>query len=173
MSQTSYATRAEADAYFSDLYASAPSAWTAATSTAKDLALKRATRWLDVTFHSRWKGIRTQDAIDAGTDWPRSDVQTDDGFDIDSEATPDAVKHATIEAAALDLAGTLDSLPDRVDSVARVASKTITAGSVSKSVSYLGGASESATSGRRFPRIEGILRDLLSSDGSVAFEGAL
>ena len=172
MTQAQYVSTADAETYFDDVYGTAPASWTAASSTAKTRALKRATRWLDITFGARWAGTITTTAQDLGVDWPRSGNDTD-GESFDSTLTPEAVKQACAEAAALDLAGTLDSVPDRLDSTARIASKAIAAGSVSKSVTYVGGAPETATAGRRFPKIEGILRKVLSGDDSVPMQVAL
>lgn len=167
MTQSAYATRAEVDAYFADIYSTTPSGWSTATTSAKDAALKVASRWLDITFGKRWQGTRTQTAIDSGLDWPRLGVVALDGYSISSTEVPEAIKQACAEAAALHLQGNLDSLPDRIDSTERIVSKTLTAGAVSKSVTYSGAVASDATQMRRWPRIEGILRHLLGGDDTV------
>ncbi len=160
-----YATRTEVDAYFSAMYATTPSGW-AGTTVQKDAALLNASRWLDITFGERWVGEITSAAIALGLDWPRSGYDQNETA-LDSAATPEAVKQACAEAAALYLAGQLDSLPDRTDATARIASESLAAGSVSKSVTYLGGKPTTASSGRSFPKIEGILRKLLNDGGGT------
>lgn len=160
-----YATRAEVDSYFSAMYATTPSGWTG-TTVQKDAALLNASRWLDITFGPRWVGEITSAAIALGLDWPRTGYDND-GSALGASTTPEAVKQACAEAAALYLAGSLDSLPDRLDSTARVVSESLAAGSVSKSVTYLGGKPSTAGAGRSFPKIEGILRKLLNDGGGT------
>lgn len=168
MSATAYISRDDAEAYFVDLYGDLPAAWSSATSDAKTYALRRATRWLDITFEGQWKGQRTATAIAQGTSWPRRGVYDNDGNPISDATTPDAVRNACAEAAKLDLAGELDSVPDREASSGRIVEREVSAGSVSKRVRYAGGVSEAASAGRSFPLIDGILRDLIEgSDGTV------
>lgn len=168
MSATAYISRDDAETYFLDLYGELPASWAAATTDAKTLALRRATRWIDITYADRWKGTKNSTALAQGTSWPRDGVTDADGFAILATTTPDAVRWACAEAAKLDLQGDLDSIQDREDSNARIVEKSISAGGVSKSVRYQGGLAEAATSNRRFPLIDGILRDVIDgSDGTV------
>lgn len=167
MSSTAYISRDDAETYFADLYGVPPAAWSAATTDEKTLALRRATRWLDMTFSDRWKGTRTVVASAQGTDWPRSGVVDLDGYEVSDATTPDAVRQACAEAAALDLAGELDSIPTRVESGGIVVEKEISAGSVSKRVRYRGGLAEAATSNRRFPLLERLLRHVLDNDSTA------
>lgn len=159
-----YISSDDALTYFTDFYGAAPAAWSSASSDARTLALRRATRWLDMTFDGRWKGAATQVALDYGVSWPRSGVLDIDGNSIDSTTTPDAVRQACAEVALLDLQGELDSIPDRIDSTNRV--KSITQESLvgKKSITYERGVLESGTS-RRYPKVERLLRNLIEPRG--------
>lgn len=162
----SYVSSDDALQYFLDFYGAAPAAWNSATADQRTYALRRATRWLDMTFNGRWKGYATQVAIDLGVEWPRSSVQDNDGNSIDESVTPEAVKQACAEVAVLDLQGDLaDSIPDRIDDASLVKSITKESLAGKKSVTYLGGAMASGTK-QRFPKVERILRHLIQSRSS-------
>ncbi len=91
-SSNSYATRAEADAYFADrLYCSQ---WTGATNANKDAALITATRRIDEETFLGSKVTATQ-----ALKWPRVDVYDEDGIPFDTESIPERIKQATYIAA--------------------------------------------------------------------------
>lgn len=105
----SYATAAEADAYFADR---GGAAW-AGLQADKEAALIRATAWIDGEYRSRWPGYRVS-GRDQALEWPRATAKDAQGFDIDDASIPAEVKYATIEAALREFI-TPDSLtPDYV-----------------------------------------------------------
>ena len=62
--------------------------------------------------------------------------------------------------------GSHESIPTAASSE-RISSKTISAGDVSKSVTYVGGSSTSTSSQRTFPKIEALLIDVLEGGGGT------
>lgn len=169
---TQYVSTAGAEAWLLEYRTALPASWSALSSAAKTNALINATDWLDLTYGSRWKGQAS--AAGQERDWPRSGVVDNDGYDVDSVALPDMLERACAEAALLFVDGDLDSLPFRVDSDARLQSKAISAGNVSKSVTYAGaGLSEAAESNVVYPKITKILRHLIVSGDTVTMEVSL
>jgi hypothetical protein len=89
----SYATVAEADAYFgAHLYYTG---WTAAVNDTKERALKTGTRLLDSYF--KWLGIRTYPVQALG--FPRTGLFRDTTIAVDSTTIPPEIRHATVEFA--------------------------------------------------------------------------
>lgn len=88
---TSYPTVEEADDYFSGRLHSED--WTEAT--LKEVALMTATRLLD--RYAIWEG--TKSTQEQALDWPRYGVEDKDGYIIDDDIVPDAIKQATCELA--------------------------------------------------------------------------
>lgn len=108
VNSNSYATRAEADAYFEGRRTA--DAWTAASGTEKDQALVAATTRLE---QESYKSSRT--TTDQRLKWPRLWVETDDDYlqYYDAETVPRPVKEACFELALVLLnAGTTDALAD-------------------------------------------------------------
>lgn len=169
---TQYVLTDAAETWLLEYRTALPPSWAAATQAQKTNALINATDWLDANYHTRWKGARSTE--DQTRDWPRIGVTDNDGYDVDSIAIPDMIERACAEAAALFIDGDLDNLPLRLSSGARMRSKSISAGSVSKSVTYAGaGVSESAEANVVFPKLDKILRHLIVSGDTVALEVSL
>lgn len=95
----SYASVADADAYFA-LWGE-PAEWTAATDDEKEIALRNATRWIDLQV--RWYSTRLEE--DQALLWPR--VPFYDAYGVLVEGIPELLKQATAEAAALHLTSSL------------------------------------------------------------------
>lgn len=91
----SYATEAEADAYFEERPASYTTVWTSATSTNKEAALVWATRLLDE--HVTWKGYKTTQA--QALAHPRHSVYDKDGVLLDQDVIATFLVRATSELA--------------------------------------------------------------------------
>ena len=68
-----YITVADADTYWT---ARGNTSWTGASDATKEVALVKATDYLDRTFV--WRGLRL--TLEQGLEWPRSDAYTNDGF---------------------------------------------------------------------------------------------
>lgn len=159
----SYATLAEADAYFT---ARGIATWTG-TDAVKEQALRRATAYLDNQYRGRWVGIRTNETQSLA--WPRmGDVSLHvrdsltyslldiDGFEIPSDSVPTQIKHAQIEAALLILTGSsLEPTLPRGGMVKRERKKV---GPLEKETEWQDGASAID----RYTVIEGLLRGLVT-----------
>lgn len=160
-----YVTDAEVDAYWA-AYGGAPSAWSSASESAKLAARVAASRWLDLSFGSRWKGYRSTDSQER--DHPRSEMLDRDGYPISSSTVHQSVKDATCEAVVLQLAGTLAAaLPDSHSEV-RIKRERKASPGGSKEVEYVGSGARSGAASTRFPKIELLLRDVLEdASGSM------
>lgn len=152
----SYVSVADADAYWS-AYGD-PSAWTSATTAAKETALRKATAYLDEWYGLRWRGIRAEEY--QRLDWPRIHGYDPDQRLIPWAEVPPAVKDATsylaLEALSTDL------LPD-LSTPGRVALERVKVGTLETETEYQGG---SAPLTRR-PKVEGMLRRYLRSHGAM------
>lgn len=76
--------------------------WAAAAEADQEVALRRATRYLDGRYRNRWRGSRK--TRDQALAWPRINVYDEDGFIVSSTTIPDAIEKATLEAAIRELA---------------------------------------------------------------------
>lgn len=129
-----YVSVAEADAY--NLSSANSAAWTAATTSAKELAIRQGTAYLDNLYRLRWLGRRFSDS--QALSWPRAFVVDEDGFAIAAYFIPTRLKRATVEAAIRALAGSL--MADLADPgmVSRVRKKV---GPIETETEYVGGNS--------------------------------
>jgi hypothetical protein len=113
----SYIGVADADTYITD-YLGGDATWTAATTTAKEVALRKAAQYLDNNYHGQWRGERATDVYFPGTGtsvrqslaWPRR-LYDEDGPWWDSDEIPTQLKQAQVELAIRAVAGT-DLTPD-------------------------------------------------------------
>lgn len=160
----SYCTRAFANAYHAN-YGN-PSTWTSATDAQKDLALRIATRAADERYSLRWRG--TQAASDQSLAWPRTDVYDQAGYLVSDNIIPLALQRWTARAALLHLQG-YDLAPD-TQTTADIASETLSAGGLSKSVTYVG--SKPATT--QFPSLDKMLvaANLITAGGGWGYATA-
>lgn len=116
-----YGTLAEADAYFA---ARETGNWDGADSH-KEMALRKAATFLDNVYRGKWKGIRK--TKEQALDWPRAWVTDQDGYDVDSDIIPLAVKRAQFEAAKLISLGTaLETSLDRAVKQEQIGSLSVT-----------------------------------------------
>lgn len=88
----SYATVAEADAYF-DIIPGFSETWSDLSATTKENWLKLSTRVLDA--RTNWEG--TKYVEDSALRWPRSGVVDRDGISVATTVVPTPVKHAVFE----------------------------------------------------------------------------
>ena len=98
LGETTYLTRAAADAYFADR---AVAAWAAATVEAREAALLQATAYLDVAYRFLGALARPDQALA----WPRQGVRDAEGRAL--TGIPPAVAAATAELALIALLGDL------------------------------------------------------------------
>jgi len=149
-----YVSLAACDAYHAAL---GNAAWTGLDA-AKEVAIRKATLWVDNAYRGRWKGIRCDTTQPLA--WPRWDVTDEDGLYVDSATIPTAIANATCEAALRIIAGT-DLDPDR-DRGGRIKSESV--GSLS--VVYADGA----PSGTTYPRIDRMVSGLVAGRSSMRIE---
>lgn len=88
----SYATLAEANTYATER---AWSAWSSASDSVKEAALKDAASYIDLTY--AWNGSIT--STSQAMSWPRTGVTDKEGRTLDSAIVPERVKQAQIELA--------------------------------------------------------------------------
>lgn len=141
----SYTTEAFADAYH---LARNNEDWEGATTEEKEVALVKATSYIETRFP--WSaGYKV--TKDQALGWPRASATDKDGFGIDSDEIPVAVQQATADLALRAL--TTDLLPDegRVTSSVKVGALE---------VEYADGEQET-----RYVNAEGILRGLIYAGG--------
>lgn len=150
-SAESYCSVSAADAYW--LARGNPSSWSAATTTAKEVALRLATEYLDAVYGPRWLGDRFDD--DQVLDWPREDVEVD-GVSLEETPLPTNLIKATAELAYRQLIETGGILPDVADT-GTITSQSVSAGAVSKSTSWANGKGKF----KRFSKVEELLKRLL------------
>lgn len=139
-----YADRAEADAYFT---ARGVAAWAAADQAARDVALLRATAWIEGRF--RWVGRLVDLAQPLA--WPRAGARDAEGRPLDG--IPDRLKAACAELALIALS---EDLAPPLERGGRVLTERVGPVEV--------GYAADAPSGRAFPAVEALLRGLLRSE---------
>ena len=130
----SYASVADADAYFTGRTGS--STWNASTVTTanKEQALRDATDYIEETYNARFRGRKTDE--DQALSFPRAYLETYDGYAIDSDEIPTKLKRATMELA---LRALSEDLQPDIDNPGEIAEEESKVGSLSKRVKYLGG----------------------------------
>ena len=139
----SYGTLAEADAYFA---ARQSASWDSSDSH-KEMALRKATDWLDAVYVGKWKGLKATST--QALAWPRYGVIDADGYSVDSETIPVKLKWAQFEAAKLIANGT------EMQTTINRAVKSEKIGEIA--VEYMGGATLTAM----YPQVTNFLRDLV------------
>jgi hypothetical protein len=144
----SYASVSFADSYH-QAYGD-PSTWRNATTAARENALREATRAADEIYGNRWSGTRA--TATQALDWPRADVPDQAGDFLESDVIPLALQKWTARAALLILTGSVLS-PVEEDGSAIASESLSAAGGFSKSVTYIGGKSQSQS----FPALDRML----------------
>lgn len=151
-----YADEAYADAYHENY--GAPSEWTASTSDEKKAAIREATRFLDASFSSRWRGARANKL--QALDHPRIRVVDTDGWARDSNVVFVEVKSATA-ILALKVRQGVSLLPDVEASDVGISSESVSVGPISESKTYAG----TKRTYKRFSMVEATLRPIIERAG--------
>jgi hypothetical protein len=160
-----YISSADAVTYLDKFAASGSSnSFTAASSAAKEIALRNATRTIDSLFALRFKGSRALGT--QALQWPRVGVITHDNYAVESTEVPALVKNATCELALRfidDSSGhdTSRLTPDQ-DQPGSILEERLKADVVETETVY-GGASQQ----KRFKIVEDMLAPLMHSAGKV------
>ena len=81
-----------------------------ATDALKEEAARRATRYMEARWRTRWKGNKTLET--QALAWPRYNVTDEDGFTVDSDSVPLAVREAFAEACEIASTSGEDLEPD-------------------------------------------------------------
>jgi hypothetical protein len=102
----SYASVAEADTYCVSM---GLTTWAATLTADKEVALRKATQYIDGRY--RFVGLRYSQA--QALEWPRQNAIDRDGYFVNADVVPTALKHTTAELAVRALTETLD--PDRLN----------------------------------------------------------
>jgi hypothetical protein len=130
---TSYVAVATATQYVMD-YIEDATDWTASSDDQKKRALNVATQFLDGKYRMLFKGTRTTE--DQALCWPRYGVIDRDGYELDDDAVPAAVEHATVEVANYYI-NEGEAWPD-VDNAGSVKSESIKIGEIAIAKEYAG-----------------------------------
>jgi len=149
----SYCSLADADAYHSRF--GTPEAWSGASDSEKETALRVATRYIDATFTFQGERSTTTQALS----WPRCGVEAD-GRCYGPTEIPQALEDATAVLAASALSE--DLLPD-LSEPGTVASESVDVGPISVSTTYLAGKSPS----KRYSLAASLLAPLCGSGGRM------
>lgn len=158
----SYISVADADTYIAVF--TTRTAWDEATTSAKEIALQRATQYLDNYYGARYKGTRRDQ--DQALMWPRIWAKDLDGFTFPCDELPACLVNATAEVADRIVDGD-NPLADQSDT-AKIRSQKTVVGPIEESVEYIGGMEL----GKKYPNVEGILRPILTTASVVKLERA-
>lgn len=158
----SYASVADATTYHASF---GNTDWAASTTGEQEIALRKATAYLDQVYSDSWIGNRK--TAEQALDWPRVYAYDTDGYLIDDDVVPIQVKKATYEAALRVIQGLLLT-PDITSSESDITFEKVQVGPISIAQSFQGGKSEAVT----FPVIAKILNKVTNgSGGSVMGRG--
>ena len=146
----SYISVADADTYFTEH--SAPAVWTAASTAAKEKALKLAAQYMDAIFKMRWKGIRKQET--QALDFPRYGIEDRDGYFLSSDALPTPIKQACAEYAVRSITNEL--YPDLTADSGSLSAKRVKVGPIEVDKQWAGGTRPY----RRYSIVEAMLVDM-------------
>ncbi|MGB0749058.1 MAG: DnaT-like ssDNA-binding protein [Magnetospiraceae bacterium] len=142
----SYVTLAEANIFWA---ARNDAVWADAGDLEKEAALRAATEYLDVAYV--WKGVRV--AVSQALAWPRYGVVDRDGFAVDYDAVPDAVRTALNHLAHAALGE--DLLPAE-DAASRIKRQREKVDVIETETEYAPGTS----SRKRFPLVDRLVENL-------------
>ena len=154
----SYISLADADTYHTSFTGSTN--WSGASDPAKEIALRKATLYLDLQYNGRWLGSRYTE--NQALAWPRMNVADVDGYLYEVTEIPVALKRATAEAALRVVIG--DDLLGVITSPGAVQEESVKVGPVTETIKYVGGKPNSNV----YPKIEAMIKHLIDDDCTVA-----
>ena len=157
----SYVAVADVTTYVGKLYASthaANVAWSAASTTDKEIALRVATKqYLDVRY--AFSGVRANQT--QALAWPRSGAEDRDGYCFEDDDLPQRLKDALCELALRYIQG--DTLAPDIEGTAAIEAKSITIGPIEVSKEYAGSVSPFKV----YSSVDGLLAPLCVPGGYV------
>jgi len=154
----SYISVADADTYHTSYTGSAD--WSGASEAAREIALRKATLYLDLRCQGKWLGARYTE--DQALAWPRMNVPDQDGFLYAVDEIPVALKRATAEAALRVIAG--DDLLGVITEPGTVEGESVKVGPVTETINYVGGKPSSYV----YPKIEALIQGLIDDCSTVS-----
>lgn len=132
--------------------------WLDYSESEQEIHLRRATRYLEAKFRTRWQGTRV--LLEQALSWPRYGVEDSDGIYVDSDEVPTLVANATAELALISAGGeTLNPTLD-AGTIKRERSKV---GEIEEEIEYVGGKREV----KSFSFIDDMLQPLLAPLGRL------
>lgn len=155
----SYVTLAEVDAYLAD-YDQA-NEWRDSTKAERETAILMAARAMQATYNGKWRGTRATSG--QGLDWPRSNVEDNDGWSVSSTAVPQQVKDAQCELASRHRTESTGVLPDITGGDGTIKREMFKVGSLEEETEYTGGKEQQT----KYTVVEGILKPLLRRQGAL------
>lgn len=126
-----------------------------ATDALREAAIRRAMRWIEGRYRTRWNGRRS--TIEQALAWPRYGVVDADDFLIEHTVVPQAVKDAVCEAAEREAASAGSLAPDLARGGA-VQQESKKVGPIETSTTFFEGAPNTKT----FPIIDGMVKHLVA-----------
>jgi hypothetical protein len=133
-----YASEAFADAYVAAYVTGAlATAWLAADSANKEVALRRGAQYLDGEYGGMWNGDRYD--ADQALDWPRSNFYLDDRLQT-ATTLPNALLQANVELAIRALSD--NSLVDDVTAGGSIAEYEVKVDTITERTKYIGGSNQ-------------------------------
>jgi hypothetical protein len=147
-------------------------AWQDADNELREQALRRAVRYLDAAYGSRYAGWRTY--ADQPMSWPRSGVVYDDGYELLPDVIPMELQCAQIEAAFIEFTKPDSSVGGGASGGARL-QKQVTVGPISVTYEDSPAGAASKTVGAAgipvYGAVDGYMQPLLDNQktGGVAF----
>lgn len=154
-----YVSEADADTYVTAYEPEGFAAWVAADSAAKEVAIRKATQYLDSVYVLRWKGTRINTTM--SLDWPRCNVVSE-GALLLSTVLPVNLVRACVEVAVRMISG--DLVVDELAATTGISRERKKLGPMEKETSYLGAKSTQT----RVPKVQQLLRTLVQPDNRFA-----
>ena len=149
-----YVSVADADTYNVDHEMDTD--WSKAGDSAKQKAIRLATQYLDLKYRTLWRGRRYNE--DQALAWPRTAFYDYDGYTIEAETIPTALKNACTELAIRVIKGD-DLFP--INENPGLRSKAIHNATTGQTEVYEGGSV--GTKAKEYPVVEAMLSDLIHS----------
>ena len=137
-----------------------PTSWTSATTAQKEVALRKAARYIDIVYGWRFKGARR--LVTQSLQFPRSGLVTRDGYSLVATAVPTGVVNACVDMAAKAIDE--DILPDlSVGSGSVISKERNKIDTIEEDIEYVGGKNIHKV----YSKIEGYLMDYLEESNRV------
>lgn len=166
----SYLTVVDADTYHTN-FGTASASWGGASTSDKEVALRKATRYLEASIYvRRWRGQKS--TTTQALAWPRAGVILDDlsadmdlyvpgGYQIAADEIPQRLKDATAILASKVIEG--DDLLGDVDEPGAIKRTKVKAGPIEEEIEYAG----ARTRQPQYSLVDGLLSILLFSGGTA------